>query len=266
MRWRSRQNRLNATRRARYLPLSVFDRFKFWIVLALLGGSLSIGGWQFKHILNERHWFQVNQIIVEGQFRHSDPDHLLLLAGVSEGQSLLFLKLESLRERLEKHPWVKVVRLLRRFPHTLVVQVLEHEPIAIAATPEYYYVNEEGKLFKVVEKGESMDFPLLLLPKEAENSSLSGTRKKSLHEMIDFLKKYDQTRFSKEFGVSEVLWREGGITFFTGRGGLQLEVGRVGMREQLWKLDRYYPNIVIQEDKLVLLDLQLKGKIIAAAK
>lgn len=266
MRWRSKQNRLNAHRRARYLPLSIFDRFKSWIVLACVFALLGAATWRVWRGMRTEHWFLVSQVLIEGELHRINPDHLAALLGLAKRPSLFFLDLETLRQRLEGHPWVKEVRLERRLPHTLLVQVLEHEPIAIASMPEYYYVNAEEQLFKRVEKGESMDFPLFALPAKQGSASPGDIDRKMLHETIDFLEKYDQTRFSKEFGASEILWRENGFSVFTKKGELQIEVAAVGVKQQLWKLDRYYPNIIVEHNKLKMLDLQLTGKIIASAK
>jgi cell division septal protein FtsQ len=75
--------------------------------------------------------------------------------------SLLALNLRALKQRLEKHPWVRSVQLERRFPHTLLIRVEKQEPRAILLSDDMYYLNRYGEAFKKVGPSEDSDFPLV---------------------------------------------------------------------------------------------------------
>jgi cell division septal protein FtsQ len=62
---------------------------------------------------------------------------------------------------MEKHPWIRSVNLEKRFPHTLVIEAEKEAPCAMVVMNGLHYMNRWGKLFRKVEKSESMDFPLV---------------------------------------------------------------------------------------------------------
>jgi len=105
-------------------------------------------------------------------------NELLQMCGLTSEQGLLSLKLESLRKKMEKHPWIRTATVERRFPHSLIVQVEKEEPVMLVLLDQLYYMNKQGRLFKPVLPAEEMDFPIL--------TGLSGTE-------IDQMEKLDQT-------------------------------------------------------------------------
>ena len=88
-------------------------------------------------------------------------NELLQMSGLTSEQGLLSLKLESLKKRMEKHPWVRTATVQRRFPDTLIVQVEKEEPVMLVLLDRFFYMNRYGKLFKPVTQAEKMDFPIL---------------------------------------------------------------------------------------------------------
>jgi cell division protein FtsQ len=105
-------------------------------------------------------------------------NELLQMCGLTSEQGLLSLKLESLRKRIEKHPWVRSATVERRFPHSLIVQVEKEEPVMLVLQDQLFYMNREGRLFKQVLPDEEADFPIL--------TGLRGTE-------TDKMEKLDQT-------------------------------------------------------------------------
>ncbi len=94
-------------------------------------------------------------------------NELLQMCGLTSERGLLSLKLESLKRKIEKHPWVRTATVERRFPHTLIVQVEKQEPVMLVLMDQLFYMNGQGQLFKPVQPHEEMDFPVL--------TGLSGT-------------------------------------------------------------------------------------------
>ena len=88
-------------------------------------------------------------------------NELLQTCGLTSEQGLLGLKLESLKKKLEQHPWVRTATVQRRFPDTLIIQVEKHEPVMLVLMDQFFYMNRQGELFKAVLPSEEMDFPIL---------------------------------------------------------------------------------------------------------
>jgi cell division septal protein FtsQ len=83
------------------------------------------------------------------------------MGGLNSDLSLLDLNLNELKQKMEKHPWVRSVKLERRFPHTLTVQAEKEAPSALVLMDRFYYMNRYGEVFKEVSELEDMDFPVV---------------------------------------------------------------------------------------------------------
>ena len=88
-------------------------------------------------------------------------NELLQTCGLTSEQGLLSLKLESLRRKIEKHPWIRTATVERKFPHSLIVQVEKEEPVMLVLRDRLFYMNKQGVLFKPVLPTEDTDFPIL---------------------------------------------------------------------------------------------------------
>jgi len=100
---------------------------------------------------------QINMEGIDANFKQE----LIRSCGLNADQSLLALNLNKLKEEMETHPWVRSVKLERRFPHTLNVQVEREVPLALVLMDRIYYMNRWGSAFKEVEAGDGMDFPMI---------------------------------------------------------------------------------------------------------
>jgi cell division septal protein FtsQ len=86
---------------------------------------------------------------------------LIYMAGLHSDLSLLGLKLDELKKRMEEHTWVRSVKLERRLPHTLIVRAERESPSALILSDKIYYMNRYGEIFKEVYEAEEMDFPII---------------------------------------------------------------------------------------------------------
>jgi cell division protein FtsQ len=86
---------------------------------------------------------------------------LLEMAQLDFDHSLLAVDLNAVKERLEKHPWVRSVDVEKSFPHSLIIRAEKQEPLAIALDRRLYYVNPLGHLFKEVASDDRVDYPVI---------------------------------------------------------------------------------------------------------
>jgi len=94
---------------------------------------------------------------VDKEIRHE----LILMCGLNPDMSLVALNLNKLKQKMEKHPWIRKVGLERRFPHTLIVDAEKEAPTAVLIADRVYYVNRWGEVFKEVEESDDIDFPVI---------------------------------------------------------------------------------------------------------
>lgn len=94
---------------------------------------------------------------VDGELKRA----LIEMSPLNADTSLLALHLPELKQRMERHPWIRSVDLEKRFPHTLVIQAEKEKPCAIAVMENLHYMNRWGKIFEKVGETDEVDFPLV---------------------------------------------------------------------------------------------------------
>lgn len=97
-----------------------------------------------------------------------DAQAILKLAQVPVGRVNLYeLDLDAVEKRLLGNSWVRKVRLQRRFPQTLAVQVEFRTPKALLAQPsgKIAYVDSTGQVFGKLQSQWFADLPLLTAAK-----------------------------------------------------------------------------------------------------
>jgi len=99
----------------------------------------------------------VNVTGVDGKVKHE----LIKMSDLRANPSMLALNLNNLKQEMEKRPWIRSVKLERRFPHTLIVQAEKEVPWAIVIMDKFYYMNKLGEIFKDVSGSENTDLPVV---------------------------------------------------------------------------------------------------------
>jgi cell division protein FtsQ len=142
--------------------------------------------------------FQVKSVELEGASRFSIP-YILRAAGVTEGEPMLGLDLEAIRQRVEKVGWVKSVRVLRLMPDTLMIAVAERPRLAVwQVGGKSYVIDPTGQIIPEADPGLFIDLPLIvgdganvsaaaLLPELASRPRLMGK--------LDAVVRVDQRRW-----------------------------------------------------------------------
>ncbi|MCM2277657.1 MAG: FtsQ-type POTRA domain-containing protein [Oligoflexia bacterium] len=107
-----------------------------------------------------------------------DAQTITQLAAIPSGMVNLFdLDLRLVERRILTNPWIREVRLQKRFPQTLSIAVSYREPKALFQYQDgrLAYVDSTGKVFGQVNLRLQADLPLLTgLSSEQEGAGLSG--------------------------------------------------------------------------------------------
>jgi cell division protein FtsQ len=105
-------------------------------------------------------YLKLEQVIVRGV----DEDMKREMIDMSEldvESSLLSINPDKIKEKIERHPWVRAVKLEKRFPHTLVINAEKELPVAVVVLDGLSYMNSRGEVFKEVEQADDKDYPLI---------------------------------------------------------------------------------------------------------
>ncbi|MDB5571565.1 MAG: cell division protein FtsQ [Hyphomicrobiales bacterium] len=92
--------------------------------------------------------FRVDLITITGQ-RELGSDEILALSGVTDRNSLLFVDIVGMRDRLMSAPLIKDAKVRKLYPDRLVIEVTEREPFALW--------QKEGQVFIVSADGKPID-------------------------------------------------------------------------------------------------------------
>jgi len=86
---------------------------------------------------------------------------LIKMSGLNDDLCLLTINPNEIKAKMERHPWIRSVELEKRFPHTLIIKAEKQSPSALVAFDKLFYMNRWGKVFKELEKGDDMDYPVI---------------------------------------------------------------------------------------------------------
>lgn len=121
--------------------------------------------------------------------------------------------LEEWEARLRAHPIVKDVRIRRRFPKTLLLEVEEREPVAFVATPTLEPVDVSGQILPIDPCLHQLDLPLIGAWAGRDVGNLSPAERRALVREISRLAEADPELASR---LSEVVLED--------RGGLRAHI------------------------------------------
>ena len=207
---RTRKGAPNNRRKSKELPVWHFFRsigsgfmklFLFFSVLAAVSLTFVV----LYNCLLSSPYMKLERVEIRG-VDESIRNDLLQMCGLTSEQGLLNLKLEVLKNEMEKHPWVRTATVERRFPDTLIVEVEKEGPALLVLMNKFYYMNKEGELFKPISPNDEIDFPILtgLSPEDPDQKS-------KLHQTASVLRvlKKEKGRWSVQ-NLSEIHLDENG--------------------------------------------------------
>jgi len=116
--------------------------------------------WWGREGLRRMEFFRVRRVVIEGT-RYAAPDEIVSRLGVDTTASI-WDGVSPLVARVREHPQVREVRIRRRLPGTLVVQVTERPPVALVNTPSGLRVTDaDGATLPVDPTAIDIDLPVL---------------------------------------------------------------------------------------------------------
>jgi cell division septal protein FtsQ len=233
------------------------------IALGAAGFSLLFGSvFVAYRAIGSTTFFRLKNIEVSSAKRLTQAE-ILALVGVEAGQDMARMNLKRMGEQLAQNPWVETVRIHRYFPDRLSISITEREPLAIVNMGFIYYLDKKGTVFKVLNQGDKLDYPVVTGFSEEEMSSNPAGTKEALKTTCELL---GILRVKGAFilaDVSEIHYDKGyGFTLFTNSGALPVKVGSGDFAAKVDRLARIYPDLMAQRALLHYIDLDYNDKIV----
>lgn len=172
------------------------------ILTTVLLAGLWAGGTRVAEAVSSLETFRVTEVEITGLETVERGEILSLMA--LTGETSVWADVQEWQERLSGHPLLKEVRVRRRIPGTLMVDLVERRPVALVPTPTLEPVDAQGTLLPLDPAERRMDLPLLATSElPAPGARLLPTRDRVLAAEVARLMEAD-TSFLRI--VSEVSW------------------------------------------------------------
>ena len=232
---RKKNRKVVATWLLKIVMAIFFIGVAYWLWLSM---GLVTGYWRQE--LSRRQICTVKEVIVSGNFKTAKEDIVHQL-GVEPEMLLFDADLQEMQTAVEKLPYVETAQIGRQWPDRLVVSVTEREPVAMINLEKLYYVDRLGKVFKAVEPGDEVDFPVFtgLSADFLKKNPLRGRELLDLGLKLLFLWEADDVCCQEEvaeINLDDVM----GLTVFTRRHVWQIMLGQ----EQFSSRLRHWQKVV----------------------
>ena len=226
------------------------------------GFLLASGALLTAQMLLESGYFGVEQIRVEQQVRVSEGD-ILDASDIEIGDSLFDLELHMIGRKIEEHPWIARAEVERAFPDQVVIRVVEREPRAIIDLDYLYYVDKSGDVFKMLESGDELDYPVITGIDRQYLLDNPDQTQDSLNLALALMNQLEVRPLFNLDDVSEIHFdQQDGLIMHTRIGGVPVRMGKQGFELKLNRLEAIYQDLEPRLLALKYIDLNVTDRVI----
>jgi cell division septal protein FtsQ len=204
-------------------------------------------------------YFAVREIQVRGSDKVGGKE-IVAMAGLRQGMNMWKVDPADIEKKIAKHPSVRHVLVRREFPGRVLIEIEERTPKAIVALGKLYYVDADGRVFKEVREGESVDFPLLTGFRAEDLSRPTAAGRKKIQDAVrlsELMAKDSHTLSEIRFDAPDRL------IVYTTAYPVALQMGWGDWEDKLKRLDRVLTLWKGNEDRLASLDVSFGDQVVA---
>jgi cell division protein FtsQ len=199
----------------------------------VVGVSLAVA-WSAHHYALTSPRFAIHTVDLVGAKR-TTLDQIKTISGIAVGSNIFALDTDVAERKLLENPWISEVKVTRRLPSILRVELSEREAAAVVALGErLFLVTPEGVPFKEVQAGDPFDMPLI---SGASPENLQRDRKREIERIqtgLEVLRQFERVPLSRVYPAEELHIADAGdVTLTCGKDGVTLELGTGPWRKKL---------------------------------
>lgn len=226
------------------------------------GFLLASGALLTAQMLLESGYFGVKQVSVEHQVRVSEGD-ILAASDIEIGDSLFDLDLYMIGRKIEEHPWIAKAHVERSFPDNVMIRVVEREVRAIIDLDYLYYVDRDGEVFKMLDAGDELDFPVITGINRQYLLDNPDKTQACVDLALQLMDKLENRTLFNLADVSEIHYAEQeGLILHTRIGGVPVLMGKQGFDTKLNRLEAIYSDLEPRLLALKYIDLNVTDRVI----
>jgi cell division protein FtsQ len=229
------------------------------LMLYRLSGPILIAAVSLRDFVVENPYFSVREIQVRGGEKVSG-NEIVTFAGLRQGMNILKIDPADIEKKIAKHPWVRRVLVHREFPRRITIDVEERTPKAIVAVRKLYYLDADGVLFKEVEPGDNMNFPMLTGLSAQQLTAPDQSMRKRIQEAV----RLGEQMARRSFLLSEIHFdAPDRLVVYTSGRPVALRMGWGDWDDKLARLERLLALWKGHEERLASLDLSFRDQVVA---
>lgn len=260
---KSRAARLQSSRKRKTLVNKVIRCFYLTAVLCFVALIVFC----VKNWLKTSAAFNVEKIEISGN-NILRREEILTLANLKLQERIFDIDLAAVEKRICGHPFVKEVSVVRSFPATLRIYIIERQPIAVLNSGELLYLDSEGTLLPQV-PGKYYDLPIITGAHRSGAQFGEQITSPKVLQAIGFLEIIEAANPSFSRKVSELYLAspKGLILYITGK-KVPIVVGQGDYPTKLHYLEAILSHIHSQAawNNILSIDLRFKGQVVVKEK
>ena len=229
----SKKNSYRNKRLQLYRRLRLVAKIFLVLLVFLALSALCLVG--YRSLLNSP-LLQVTRIQVNG-CQQLDPQAVIQQAEIPSGVNILSLDLDGVRNRLTQHPWIAAAAISREIPDRIRIEIEERKPVALVKGHQFYLADQQGACFARAAPSKHTGLPIITgFDLETLGSGCNLPREFTV--LLENLYRETQLKLPWRL-ISEIRWnRNTGLSFFTARGGIQVDLGSEDYGTRIAKLEK----------------------------
>jgi cell division protein FtsQ len=200
--------------------------------------------------------FAVKQIDVDG-LRHKSRETVLELSPLRLGKNIFAVDTAAVEKAILVDPWIAEVKVERRLPATVLVQLVERDAGALASIgDQILVVTRVGEPFKRYEPGDPADLPIITGVSVDEPGREPALERRRIAIALEILRQYERTALGRLHVAQEVHLTPGGDAVLTvGKSGIALHLGSGPWAKKLAMAERVLGKLKGQQGSVAMVFL-----------
>lgn len=211
--------------------------------------------------------FKIRQIEIEGNELISS-QKIMKITELESGKRIWEIDLRSANEKIRSNPFIDSVELERSFPNVLKIRIHEKYPIALLNFSSRFYCIDETGMILPSKSGKLYDLPVLSGHYQGSVTVGQNIDSPNVKEELAFLKQIIRDRTELYGEISEVAFKQDGLTLYTRKGGIPVRIGEGGYDWKIRYLEavikRIYEKSEIQKIKYI--DLRYNNQVVVGER
>jgi cell division protein FtsQ len=222
----------------------------------LLGGASAAAVLGISHFAQTSPRFSVQRIDVDG-LRRKTREAILESSHLTPGKNIFAVDTAAAESAILTDPWIREVKVERRLPATIRVELSEREAGALAMLGEQMLVvTRAGEPFKKYEPSDPADLPVITGVSVDEPGREPSLERRRIAVALEVLRHYDRISLARIHPAQELHLTPGGEVVLTvGKAGIALHLGMGPWAKKLAMAERVLGKLRGQKGSVAMVFL-----------